>query len=919
MRNTVVYELAANLIEQVAKMRRQNASMDDVAAWPIPLRLDIDIAREFFDGLRTAPRVRAVTEVAVAMRTTLRKGPELLLQRDVVFPKTLAPSWLEQRLGLSEIPPRIEISLQVEDGSRLRAGVAAMQGEHFFVRTLARTMTRSSSVVGQIQCIISASGRDLGEFVPQGGTALPTTPWIFSDEQESDGVFLSASSFATQAASVLVALPDEGDFDADGATEDLGNLLGLGRRVVRLRGSLYWLGVDNDNVLISTGQRQTDEGVFELHGRRAPLLVREADLWLGTPSLWSFSSGESRRIDTGRLSWRSTAGSTWRAFDNRCLGAGQLALRDENNGFRAFVRILPDDFSLKLTCGQDGAGVVEVRSRSIIAAGVNPTPGLAVDVERIDGGFHLRVTFDGGVAPPTLRLKLRFPDENELSITVPYPTERAVFVGRGGAELERGARRSVDELAQVRAVVVSPRLGQWSIDVRAGRGAELLARLGSVAEGVHEVHLETYRDALSTMLANSANMDEELQLRIVREGVVGGREASMYVRRYDLGLRPLPIGDEHNVEIAAEDLARMAPETLAALQAEAISIEAPDRAAVPLVRRTPGVWSTDNVQLSPGPWLVLVRQGEYLRGRPFRITIPGGDDAGMNLTALGKAIAIGEREARQEEIRRIVAGLVGDRESPEREVLRSQLSIIGRCPAGTLDVVRALTGTPRLAVQFLLESGSRQRRLWEGLEELPFQWACVPMRVWLDAIREHVQHLRTCITEQSLLSTVLSTAAPGVFGSLPLAAFLPCVHEAAFMTMNGVPEPRDRPILQMSRQKLSLVPVFEAQVRAVLQRHANDDWWPTETVFSEEVVTRGRSEMAALLDRIPANPGFRVHACETPLVLAACVLEDAPEIDLLRLRKVRAFDPDWFDFAHAFALAYALGQRHGKKEFPFHD
>jgi hypothetical protein len=39
--------------------------------------------------------------------------------------------------------------------------------------------------------------------------------------------------------------------------------------------------------------------------------------------------------------------------------------------------------------------------------------------------------------------------------------------------------------------------------------------------------------------------------------------------------------------------------------------------------------------------------------------------------------------------------------------------------------------------------------------------------------------------------------------------------------------------------------------------------------------------------------------------------------DLLRLRQLRDFDPDWFEFAFAMALSVLLGARYERKEGPF--
>jgi len=927
MQYFVVYDLAAKLIRLVAEMRRQGATAEDAALWPVPLRLDAEVAREFLEGLRTAPRARESRERGIAVRTVLHLGPELLLQREVALPPKISLIWLQEKFAAAHgpLPTRLDLCLQIADGSRVGVGIASLQGEGYLIRQLARRLTRPEVVAGQTVCIASFAGRDLGSFVPVGATALTSTPWIFSDDG-TEGTLLSGESFRTRAGSVLLAVPASGEFAVDGTVEELGAIMGHGRRVLRLRGEFLWSDGD-DEILVATGQTEDCDGEFELRGPRAPALVREADLWLGLPELWHMpvEGGAARRVSRTDLAWRSAmVGSSWRKAEGIAAGVGQLAFRRDDGGFRALVRLLPADFRVTLRCGANGTGIVELRSAEMRTAGVLPMVGLTVETRSVDGGFDVHLCADPGNVPACIVVQLRFPDGTDLPVTLPFPSQLAAFVGRDGRALERGARVSVDELAQIRAVVVSPEPVKWSVDVLAGRRTVHMAYLRYVAANVQELHLEPLRHPLGTELASTADLDDDVELRLVQEGGAPGREPKLRVRRYDLALQPRTSGNDHRVEVVPGDAERLSPETLASLRAESVSLEAPELPPVVLQRLEAGVWSTDNANLMPGPWLILVKQGDYLKGRPFRITIPGHRST-QHRSALERAIAISKQEERRFQVTQILQTMAKDPASTERDVVQSQLSMLGCCPAATFDVVRAVASNPCVAVQCFLEAGPRQAALWNGLEELPFNWACVPMRLWLDVVRQRVEYIRSILPSASLVTMTLEHSAPGLFGPIKLARFLNCVHDAAYLTVKGIPEPRESLVFAMSQSRDEVPPpfllAFDEEQRALLQRHADDILWPPASPFEDAAVEGCRARLGTLASRLQIGPGvgYRQHVLMAPLVLALHAVDDCAPVNLLSLRQIRAFDLEWFEFAHAFALSVLLGHRFARKDSPFDD
>lgn len=929
MQNLVVYELAVALIRHVAALRAPGADKDAVARWPTPLRLDSEAARDLLEGLQTAPRANLRREVGIRVNTTLVRGAEMVLRRDLVLPRQVSQNWLRQALGTEgDLPARLYVSVGTSDGARQAVGVATLQGDEYLLRpTSARPVVSPTVVTEQLLCIVSFAGADVGSFVPTGGEALCEAPWTF-DDADGDARLRATGNWQGAAASLLIAVAAEGAYSVDGEVEQLGDILGLRRAVVRVRGPFRWID-DWDEVRVTPASTGVEDRSFELRGARAPSVIHEADAWVGRPNVVEIDAkGILRHVPVVSLVWRPLRGE-WTPDLRRAVGLGELAVRRGGEiEFRARLRVLPPDFMLSLRCGGADRGTLRVSGSGLVDVGIVPAPGLSFNGSNSNGGFEIDlVAHDRIAVPATVEVRLRTSVGPEISVAVPFPVETLSLVDRNGRALANNESISLDGLAHVRAVAISPRRASWAVDLHGDHSTVRIAQLPDAGSGVAGKSLEPLRPLVAAALSADPSLDFTVRLSLVREGAGVHRSVSCRVRRYDATVVPRTEGARHYVELDADSAARLGEGVVASLRAEAIPLLQPDTTPTALKQVSRGRWSTD-VGLASGAWLVLVYQNDYLRSRPLRITVRGdeGPTAGQapaSIDPIVMAMKQSDRYARRHALERAVSGLGADTTAPGWSTLRSQVSTLGRYPASTFDVVRAVTQNHRVAILSLLDAGLNAPTVWNGFEDLPFLWINVSLADWIAAVSGWVDAIRANLPSGFSVSEIVRDAAPWLFSEQRLAPFLCVLHDALFLLLRDIPMPVDRYVFDKRdpQTRVQATRFLGLRRSELLARHVDQGgkrtvFWPAASPFSEAEIG---NELATVREALLSEWGFQDTVLRSPALLAERVTGRPLSCDVLTLRQVRDFDPDWFDETFAFSLSMLLGNRLETKGTPFHE
>ncbi len=274
---------------------------------------------------------------------------------------------------------------------------------------------------------------------------------------------------------------------------------------------------------------------------------------------------------------------------------------------------------------------------------------------------------------------------------------------------------------------------------------------------------------------------------------------------------------------------------------------------------------------------------------------------------LQQALALEEPE-RSAALDGVVDRLAGEPLAVEWDLVFSHLRLVSE-PAATLALLAQLIKRPEAAAAALIRTPRESfELLWDQLETLPFCWRLIPVRTWVRGARTH---------RRALL---------GKLRGIPGARTMADNEIAAFLERAGRHQDFFLPLADSIRVEVLGCPTSETELRtpltllgevvrgerqALLQRNYGKRWPDGEATvrfFYEHGSTLSRT-LAPLWQVAEELPRFRRPVLLAPVLTALASLYALPVgIERLQeLRRLRGFDPRWFDMAHEYALRMALG------------
>lgn len=951
LQQDVVCGLAAQLVDAVADLRLAAAGAADPVAYldthhptwreRVPLRLEEDVARQLLTGLLRQARPPTVDFVEIETRLCLDGVRRF--ERVARFPRTMPAEDLEGQLGLGRgaIPPRAYLHLLTADAARFPVATAtAVASESTFdlAALPARPIRDPLAVIGRVLLAASAGSHDLSIVQPPGGEELDDLPWVFRAQPQGGGHVLAAvGSHRTSADELLLALPAEGALSPEeGATiEDVCTIADPLRRIVRLRGQATWEGSE---------ERCAFRTRVEAEGHR-PILVGElrrfgfegGEVWLGAPQ-WRLlrADGSTAELPSSfSQEWRPLrAGHAWKPLGPDCCGDVLVRLRrGEETITRTVVTVLPRGVQLQVRPSHDERrGRLEIDGLGAARVGVERASGLHW-IESREGTKAVVSLESEASPPPTVDLRIQLDGGREARVRVPFPSKMRRFL-HGDQVLADHARLTLDRLSSVRArAIVEGSAAGFVVEARHGDVWTAIGRLRKVSDNAFELALNALLDPIALLLASSSDREATVQLRIVPEkGELRPPHPEIRVGRYDAHLAPQRC-DDGSIDLVLDNASRRAvgPLGLSLLRVEARPIDDPSAPPIVIARADEQRWHVGPEQLAPGPWLVLSYVGEQARLRPLLLTIQGNTPAASPppsgpRTAFDEAAHLGPKD-RLPALANALQGMAGDLDHSSWRQVQRHLATLGHLPATTFDVVRALASVPDAAVAALL-LGTNFEATWAGMEELPFSWAIVPVRSWIRGIRALVRSVDAKADLWRSMNWDIARAqremlAPFWERGPRQALFLATVLEAVTMTSSGVPAAPQQ-LVSLARTpegRRTLSHFLDGYRTELLARHAaSDDRWPEGDV---RTLATQAGVSSAIFDEvhIPPDLPHRRDVYNAPGVAAAISVlgVPCPLPLLLQIRRLRAFDEAWFDFAHATALTNLLGKRFAENKGLFDD
>lgn len=959
--NEQVYALASDLVDAIVGLRPILTPSEDPVTvldrvdprWrdKLPLDLSDEAAVRIFRGL-----ARQVTTPQFRQPTPLRVMVELhfveqtwRIRRWIDVPRIVASDALGALLQI-EPAPQLQIYAIVDGGAReplaLASRFSGPQGPRYLLERSGRA--RALSEHQSVELVSVAGAAASATLTPLGGAPLAALPWVFVPTSDAEDAGMPTTwrlhgqgSVRARANTILVALEPTDSWLADATVEQLGELTGLTnpRRLLRVHAGRLTVATPGGECVIHARAPEDTAPAYTLAGPQLLNLARTHPVFCGVPTLeLQLADGLRTRVPLRELEWRASSHrDSWASVSTRAVGRIDLRYRVKGElHWWATLSVLPATTEIELI-------PTAVREGSIILRGadeqhahlegppdahIRELPAPANDAR----AWSCRTS--GPVATP-LTLAVVCKNGHTVRLSLPFPGIDLYFVDAAGHRLPDDATLFLGHLGGIAAQVTgtatslsgarldaSLQTGQF----RYGAAAETLLslRLQPTRNGLVELQLAQLSSWAKLTLASTTFLDAAIRLTL-HDGAK--RTTSIYIRRYDTTL--LPDHTTGHISLRADSVAP--PERL---QLECFPFWEPSRPPERLTILEPGRWHFARDAREPGAWLIVARDGEWCRARPLRFYVvpsadPGAADTGILKgrstvidTSLGLQgiIDLENEQLRREAHHKVLKEMAADPLHSDWDLLLNYVRTVGDLPTSTFEVVRALVEHPalvaRCAIEIGLQAPERLSALWEGLEDLPFFWQLVPFTSWLAAVAYQADLIRDGLTATSLSATriaeLVKTSIDGSLAalesrSLGLGIVVQCISETLF----GV-------VVQGSELSLARSPagsqflirrLANEGAQELMRRHG-ESAWPSGDELRRVLAEPRFPIWPTVVNALPGAVVHRQPVLWAP-ILTACICGYATPASgalTVELRRLRAFDPEWFDLACATTLTLILAK-----------
>lgn len=916
-------ELADAIVELRKKLPRDHIVDDPVSylnarepGWAnnLPLQVDPATVREFLGGLLASPR-ETVTRFRnpIEVETWLH-GEPVRLERHAHAQNEISVRDMAQFLKLSEDGvrqrSRFLLSMVTITGERHSVAVARLSEDEKVFRTekLPASPVRDPRAAhGQIHIVANAGDTDLAYVdVPGGEALLEEVPWIFDGSVKNMARLIAQGSIRHRGEEVVALFPANG-----GPTHaSLDTVIWSGkvyqdRQIVTVRGDVSW-GAFGEKWSIST-RVEASARRFALAGTTSRCGFSGSDFWEGAPGVYAVDpDGRRTIVPDSRIESRTHGVGEWRPY--RSL-TGEIDVRVREDGetvFRTTIVTLPIGTRVQLDTPRSS---IVVRCPGLIAARIGG--------ERIQAHDGLCVVpyQPGAVMETVVSLVLDLGSKGRCTLSVPAPIKAVQFVGRNGPVT---GPIVFDRLGQIRAHAISPTNEEFKVEARiqGEYSWRAIARLhaAGTAGGVWELGLGAVQEAVDDFFAASRGLDAAVEMKVTTPTT--SRSPTLIVRRYEEKPEWRRVNDDTiEVSLTEEATLRIGQMGMQLLEMNLRPLHDPAQPARLLRRVASACWEIPTGTLQDaGSWLVTGTIRGRVRLRPTLIPTPGYRSPDDQPSMLRRWMAEPLKNLRQEGLAKLVPELRADWSRREWDEIAQILASIDTLPPATFDILGALSEVPEAACAALFRCGGdfeSFRRIWRGLEKLPFLWSAVPLEAWMSSAQLIQSWVRSICAPADVESQIRWLVAPLLDHLTPLCKVLEDVFGRVGI---AVSKPASC-CLSMT------VPEFAGRLKPAIHalnaRH-DGEWWPSAPSLLELRFDSDMSVVDSLINNVLGELGktYRRWVLRAPvqLGLAAGSNVRLSRSSLLAARTIRTFDPVWFEDAHALGFEFAAGlQLRGSK------
>ncbi|WP_421621998.1 STY4851/ECs_5259 family protein [Alkalilimnicola ehrlichii] len=790
LRNEEVVRLAAALIERTVSLQRDiGDATDPITAldeqqphWrtTLPLRMDDEVASALFKNLVEDSREMAraaVVRPAWLGSLTERAPGQFSVRKELHFPERLSTVQLSEWIGHFERPPaRLRLYL---DSPHRSEPVAVLT---LFARGEDQTLYRREWLQRGGVVLTGASvlePRDVCLRDGQHDRSLPLhdgaewgeCPWVFvSAPEDGRWRWLSEGSACTRSDEALVVVPETclPDSPENGTCDYRGSLVEPARHVYGITGTVGFRTEDGAHYRVHCGAGTDSGGAVRLKGQMLTPLLNSQPVFLGVPRFQEDSARGDPGMSAGEMvQWRPYGqGGPWRSADDNCLGRVWLRLVDATSGIERIRRradVVPHGVQIERHIGTSHQpGAYRLRGIGRADVHVQQPPVARSDYSSEQGTVVLDCAPLPGESLVPLQLELQWPETCPVTLEMPYPQKGAMFQ-LDGRTLSSDELVTLDRLHGLWLVLQNPSGGErfildaelmgGSAEARSLRQLGFVENLPPLQRGGLECNLGAWVDQIRSMLASTDDLEAMVRLTVQSQA----RESLARVRiaRFDMVICPVP--DSESVFVPAAQLEQLGPDWQSRLSLEALALWSPSDAPRPLTLRedVPGNWLVPR-DLTPGPWWIVGRDGNWARFRPLLWFVRSDgethDGPAAGAVELAAAVRDPDPQQRAEHIDATLQAMGEIPDHPDWNLLLGYVALAKEFPPNSLDVLRHLIRHPRtLAMALLMADDAQFDRLIGFAEGMPFAWGLLPVAEWRRAAVVYFQHLRELVSPHFFL------------------------------------------------------------------------------------------------------------------------------------------------------------------------
>jgi len=967
LRRHEIFELIASMVTSILEIKQEFGlsgvadplavlnNNDPVWRQRFPLPLDDQAAQALLTGLvKEAARQSSNSQLAIFTVERFLKtvgDRRYQLVSSLLCPQTVDADALATLFSLpsaESLPRYFNLDLKLQSREPFADGRQLLGSQIAKVSLSPRKRIWSGlEACAENSLILCGPNGDLREnplSLPGGGELLCDEPWVFVFR---DGQYKLAACGSARVPEdeALITLPNGWQIelaqDASSVDEGHCEINGCEIPLFRVQGDI---SIINDNLKYRIRTRQATNAieVYVWEGRKFHYPSTPSSIYIGTPKLYRYSAdGERARISSSDMKWFIAGSRTPVDDPSSSRGPMDVVLfRDGENIARFRLVVIDSAAQTKFVSGPTSAtGNILLDGWGNSDISVQPLSGLTTQVLASPNGYELLL--DGGLIPPeSITLELHWPKcLRDVRLKLPFPCSGGRFFdGTGGSLRDREVLPLKHIMgAKMRVFDRNPQQPKRYEIAMTLKGTSLKEKkpvsLGK--DGSAEIRLIDLQPHIEILMGFSDSLDAVVEVALnANDSCV----CSIQISRYEFHLVHLPPG---RIGLPTKAIERLDTDRLSGIRMLAKPITSLDHDVIEMVQVCSegvhtGVWRLDELDPRASPWLIYPDESSSVYFRPTAwVSFAEHGEEAQALTGkcpLAQAMMASVTEERERQISDVLTCMAKDFSHDSWNLIDHLWKSFHHLPLSSLDVFRDLGGKPEVLVALMLRSQLSVDDLLELTrrlrDELGLVWELTTIPMWEAAVKSFWSYWKKILgidAAQASFPIVLSDRFDALSSNVPsLKLMLDFVQYEVINRktdeLSILWEQSDKDSLAAARQLWSGSESLGNTLLFVA--HAQDANWPAEKTFfesawkgfvkSSDMKTQGVIEPIAKYLFWIRPSDFKLAVANAPVLCALWAVTGVDQAwwndskHRLALRKLRAFDPIWFEQAFRQAVAACL-------------